>query len=119
MPTAEISWIQPRPGESTYRHQADALALVISSNALSPRVEGQNPIHEERVAVMAVFQFHVEQPAAVGHLFHGMGDRVPPIEVTDQAHGLGLRRAANKVNRSQGLLISEGSHSCFPIWFNF
>src|ERR1035441_764468 len=106
------------PGKSTYRHQADALSFIIPGNALSARVKGQDPIHQEGVPVMTMFQFHGDQPATVGHLFHRIGRRVPPVEVADEAHGFGLRRLANKVNRPQGLLITVGSHNGSPVWSN-
>jgi hypothetical protein len=83
--------LEPDPlDRSAHRHEADAFAFVVAGDALGVGVDGQDAVHQEGIAMVAMLQFNHEQPGTVRHLFHWMGGRVPLVEVADQAHGFGL-----------------------------
>ena len=86
---------------STYWHEGHALAFVVPSNSLRARIERQDAVHQKSVAMMTVFEFNAEQPGAIGHLFHGMGVRVPLVEIANEADGFGMGRIADEIDRSQ------------------
>ena len=96
---------------SAHRHEADAFAFIVAGDALGVGVESQDAVHQEGIAMVAVLQFHREQPGTVRHLFHRMGGRVPLVEVADQAHGFGLCGVAHETDGPQGLLVSERAHN--------
>lgn len=51
--------------------------------------------------MMPVLEFHGPEPRFVGHLFHGMRRRIPMVKVAYQAHRLGVRCDANKIDGAQ------------------
>jgi hypothetical protein len=65
-------------------------------------IEGWLPVHEELVLMVAMRKLQPDNPAAVRHPRHRMGSRLPPVKVTNEAHTLGLRRAAEEVHEVQG-----------------
>src|SRR5881394_2587536 len=83
------------------RNQRHALVLVVPSDALRTRVEREDAIHEEGVAVMPVLEIHVDQPRAIRHLLHGMRMRIPLVEIPHQSHRLGLGRVADEIHGAQ------------------
>src|SRR6185436_76419 len=73
--------LTPLAADSTHRDQRNALVLVVAGDSLCPRVQGQLPIHEKRVAMMPVLEFHPQKPRPIRLLFHRMRCRVPLIEI--------------------------------------
>lgn len=51
--------------------------------------------------MMAMPQFLIQQPAAIWHALHGTGRGIPVVEVAHEADGLGLRRLANEIHRTE------------------
>ena len=54
--------------------------------------------------MMTMVKREGEYPASIRHAVHRIGDRIPLIEITHQAHLLGGRREAGKVNLVAGSL---------------
>jgi len=54
---------------------------MIASNALGARIENRFAIDEEAIVVMAVNQRNLDKPCAVRLAFHGVGNRIPIIEI--------------------------------------
>src|ERR1051326_2547298 len=90
---------------STHGDERNALTLIIASNSLRARVESQNSIDQESIAVMTMLEFNSQQPGAIGHLFHRIGLRVPLVEIADETDGLGLWRVADEIDCSERLFV--------------
>ena len=72
---------------------------MIASDALGARVENRFAVDEEAIVVMAVNQRNLDKPCAVRLAFHGVGNRIPIIEIAHQMHVFGFGSNANKINR--------------------
>ena len=56
--------------------------------------------------MVAVFEIERQQPGSVGHMFHGMGFRVPMIEISNKTDFGRLGGMANEIDGPEGLLIT-------------
>ena len=93
-----------RQTEANEKHTGmrNPLALIVTRDAHGRGIENYFPIHHEGVAMMAVFQFHPDQPGAVGGLVHEVGGGVPAIEIADEADARGLGGVTYKIAVAHG-----------------
>jgi hypothetical protein len=54
-----------------------------------------------------VLEIDGQEPGTVSHVLHGMGGRIPIVEISHQADRRGLGRVADKIDGAQGLLITR------------
>ncbi len=98
---------------SADRNQGNPLAVIIAGDSHRLGVEGQLPIHNVGVAMMAVFQIHAERPVAVPAPLHGVRGPVPTVEIANDADVPGLRGDAHKIaggNIMRAVLTSGYAH---------
>jgi hypothetical protein len=70
-------------GGSTYRDQRDNLAPLVPHRAQGSRIECWPAVNQEVILMMAVVKRETEDPAAVRHPEHRIGERTPMIEITE------------------------------------
>src|SRR5882724_2937768 len=73
---------------STHGHERNALAFVVASDSLCPGIESEDTVHQEGIAMMAVFELNAQQPGTIGHMLHRIGLWVPLVEIANEADGL-------------------------------
>jgi hypothetical protein len=67
----------------THGNERNALVLLIASNASAARVEHRFAVHQETIPVMTVRKLHLKEPTTVHLSAHGMGERIPAIEIAN------------------------------------
>ena len=82
---------------STDGDQGDALALVVPGDSHRLGIEGHLPVGNKDIPMMAVAEFHADGPVPVGTPLHGVGVRVPAVEIANDADVPGLGGGANEI----------------------
>jgi hypothetical protein len=89
-------------GGSTDGDQRDSLAPPVPHRAQGPRIKRWPPVNQEIILMMPVVKRQTENPASIRHPEHRMGDGIPMVEITHDAHPSGGRRDAGKVHFVEG-----------------